>query len=242
MGFFGDALNFVGDIVSGGGVSNTKATEATNAAQIDLARQQTDFQERMANTAHQRQVKDLRAAGINPMLSAQLGGAATPTGALAQLQNPNPGQIGAGIANTAKSIYGISQDAQNAKSTRSVQASQSALNEATAASTTTTAKETEANTRVLKQKEREIEAQVKKIKADTIKAKTETVESQTRTGKNIAEMHNTSEDTASRARDNRIKSARESGDTLIAPAKPYIDVVLDSLGAAGSAYKTFKGR
>ena len=47
------------------------------------AREQMRFQEDMSNTAYQRAMEDMRKAGLNPILAGKLGGASTPTGAMA---------------------------------------------------------------------------------------------------------------------------------------------------------------
>ena len=50
--------------------------------QASQAQAQRDWQKMMSDTAHQREVADLKAAGLNPILSAGGGGASTPSGAM----------------------------------------------------------------------------------------------------------------------------------------------------------------
>lgn len=78
----------------GAGLLGHHGQHKANKANIQMAREQMDWQEGMSNTAYQRVMKDMYDAGLNPILAAKLGGASTPPGAMAQSQS----ELGAGVS------------------------------------------------------------------------------------------------------------------------------------------------
>lgn len=69
--------NMIGSIISGIG-SVAGALISAHSAKKE-AKKQREWEQQMADTAHQREVKDLEAAGLNPVLSAGGMGASTPS-------------------------------------------------------------------------------------------------------------------------------------------------------------------
>lgn len=120
----------------GGGISSLISSGLSFAGQWmandsneEIASDNRNFQEFMSSTAHQREVDDLRKAGLNPMLTGKYGGSSTPPGASAHMENA----LGAGVTSglsaaiTAATIDKLKAETANAAADTDLKRSQSWL-------------------------------------------------------------------------------------------------------------------
>jgi len=103
---FIDALILGGSALLGSAMA-ARGQKKANETNMQLGREQMQFQERMSNTAYQRAVEDMGKAGLNPMLAYSQGGASAPTGAMPQVQN-----AAASFANSGQSALAVMQGIQ----------------------------------------------------------------------------------------------------------------------------------
>ena len=110
-----------GASILGSGLSSSGQSSA-NALQVQEAERNREWQEEMSNTAHQREVKDLRKAGLNPILSAT-GGKGASTGSPVMPQTKNKYEKLADMMNSAKILSDINLVRELAKTERTKQTS-----------------------------------------------------------------------------------------------------------------------
>lgn len=113
MGFFRN-IGSVGSSILGAGLdyfsakqqndmATGQAREAMRFSDAQSAKQMA-FQERMSNTSHQREVSDLRAAGLNPLLSLN-SGASSPSGSMGTgVAAPVVPEMGAAVGSVRQSL------------------------------------------------------------------------------------------------------------------------------------------
>jgi hypothetical protein len=118
---FGSILGALGGLA--GGLISAKGQRDANKANLQIARENRQFQERMSNTAVRRRMQDLAAAGINPILAGRYD-ATTPAGNIATMGNVG----GAGVEGAARGAETAIAVRRNNQEIRNLQAQENLTN------------------------------------------------------------------------------------------------------------------
>lgn len=154
-----------------------------NAFNAEEAEKQRNWEERLANTAHQREMGDLEKAGLNPVLSAN-SGAVTPTGATASSGNQSAARM-ANLGDTITNAINAYSTAKQADIAEKKTPSEIKKNIAESKKMTS---EAVRNNILTPSEKKQIDKNVEVLESEKVKNTAQTGALNSQTAKNIAEI------------------------------------------------------